>query len=377
MPMGFESHLRDGKSFHGGHISLTLKPFCGSSNTPLRQLCGALTCLSKRAPRSLGDLFGFYWQVTEQLFNDVKTKDSDPTPHLSSAITTLLSKLAAVKSGLLYESIIHNVKAIGSHFFGLSWHCHRKKSWQTVKRSGANGYCKDHENPNKARDLMSLYNSECTQSNATCGKYLEPLGISSGATFANNFAFTYLSWAAYLTDELYESLQGLLETLNAHTCKGCKHSCSHSSTSHCSCPSVVDCADVLPLLFSNGFNFHNAFWLKGMKKERNSYTQTAQTKRQCSAFATQLQSVINGEPLTKLLASIDDFLFLFRYYFLSNLSGFWTIYTGLILYTFFFLLDTLHLRSHLKLTASHVVPPLALLTSGHPVPVTKLTYIGQ
>ncbi|GIX62605.1 variant erythrocyte surface antigen-1 family protein [Babesia caballi] len=364
VPMGFKSDNLRTENKLGGHIVISLKPFCGSSTTPLRQLCGTLACLSKRAPRSLGDLFGFYWQVTGQLFNKLKTQDGKPT--LDNTITTLFQKLPTVKSGLLYESITANVKGIGHHFFGLSWHCHKKTGWQTVKRSGANGYCNDHQTSKKACDIMSLYDSECTQNSATCGKYLEPLGISSGATFADNYAFNYLSWAVYLTDELYESLQGFLETLNAHPCKNCTHDCSNGhSGSNCKCPSVVDCADVLPLLYSNGFSFKDAFSLK------------QQYKKQCSAFANQLQSVISGNPLSNLLTSIDDFLFLFRYYFLSNLSTFWTIYIGLILYTFFFLHDTLHLRSHLKLTSSHSVPPLALLTSGTHLPMTKLTYIGQ
>ncbi|GIX61933.1 variant erythrocyte surface antigen-1 family protein [Babesia caballi] len=380
VPMGFESHLRAG-SVQGGNISLTLKPFCGSHNTPLRQLCGTLTCLSQRAPRSLGDLFGFYWQVTGQLFNDVKTKNGDPSNDLSNAFTKLLLKLTAVKSGLLYEGLSTTVESIGSHFFGLSWHCHRKDDWKTVKRSGANGYCNDHSNSNKACDLMSLYDSECTGNNTTCGKYLEALGISSGATFADDYAFTYLSWAAYLTDDLYDSLQEFLDTFNGHACKGCTGCSNNHSASECQCASVVDCADVLPLLYSNGFNFKDAFSLKGMEwkdiKAKNEYKQTSETKRQCSAFANQLQSVISGNPLSNLLTSIDYFLFLFRYYFLSNLSAFWNIYMCLILYTLFFLLDTLHLRSHLKFTSSHMVPPLRLLTSGTHLPVTKLTYIGQ
>ncbi|GIX62782.1 variant erythrocyte surface antigen-1 family protein [Babesia caballi] len=376
--MGFDStKLRS--SGMGAHIKFALQSFCGSHNTPLRQLCGTLTCLSKRAPRSLGDLFGFYWQVTGQLFNDVKNKDKDPTSSLTGAITTLLSKLTTVRAGLLYESLSTTVESIGSHFFGLSWHCHRKNQWKTEMRTGP-GYCDDHSNSKKARDLMSLYDSECTQNSATCGKYLESLGISYGATFANNYAFMYLSWAAYFTDDLYESLQEFLEKLNIHACKGCKHNCSHTSASQCQCASVVDCADVLPLLYSNGFNFKDAFSLKGMEwqgQTKKTYTQTAASKRNCKAFADQLQSVIAGNPLSNLLTSIDYFLFLFRYYFLSNLSAFWTIYICLILYTFFFLLDTLHLRSHVKLTSSHTVPPLSLLTSGNPLPITKLTYIGK
>ncbi|GIX61089.1 variant erythrocyte surface antigen-1 family protein [Babesia caballi] len=380
VPMGFKSDQLRTENKLGGHIVISLKPFCGSSTTPLRQLCGTLTCLSKRAPRSLSDLFGFYWQVTGQLFNKLKTQDKTPT--LDNALSTLLQKLSTVGENLLYASLTENVKAIGRHFFGLSWHCHKKSGWQTVKRTGANGYCDDHSNSNKACDLMSLYDSECTQNSATCGKYLEPLGISYGATFADKYAFTYLSWATYLTDDLYESLQEFLDTFNGLKCASCKSNCSsHSSGSHgtsdgCKCRSVVECSDVLTHLYSNGFSFHNAYWLRGRDYTKGRWQENS-NKRTCANFHTQLQSVISGEPLSNLLTSIDRFLYLFRYYFLSNLSAFWIIYVCIILYTFFFLLDTLHLRLHLKLTSSHTVPPLALLTSGTPLPVTKLTYIGQ
>ncbi|GIX62253.1 extracellular matrix-binding ebh, putative [Babesia caballi] len=324
--MGFKSDQLRTENKLGAHILYALKPFCGSSTTPLRQLCGTLTCLSKRAPKSLGDLFGFYWQVTGQLFNDVKTKDSDPSSHLLRAIATLLSKLTTVESNLLYATLTANVKAIGSHFFGLSWHCHRKNSWRTDQRKNASQYCNDH-NSSTVCDLMSLYDSEC--SGTTCGKYLEPLGISSGATFANKDAYTYLSWAAYLTDDLYESFQDFLDTFNGQTCKGCNNGCSHSSASSstCQCPSVVDCANVLPHLYSSGFSFHNAFWLRGMTWEGNTWKKNQPNKRTCANFHSQLQSVLaENAPLAKLLESIDDFLFLFRYYFLGNLSGFWAIY---------------------------------------------------
>ncbi|GIX61138.1 variant erythrocyte surface antigen-1 family protein [Babesia caballi] len=379
VPMGFADNLRESsrQKVQGGHILNALKPFCGSHNTPLRQLCGTLTCLSKRAPRSLGDLFGFYWQVAGQLFNTLKNQDKEPT--LDTALPDLLQRLSTVQSNLLYGSLANTVKVIGRHFFGLSWHCHKKTGWQTVKRSGANGYCDDHSNSKKACDLMSLYDSECPKS--TCGKYLESLGISSGATFANNYAFTYLSWATYLTDELYESLHEFLDTLNAHPCKNCKHDCSNGhSGSNCKCPSVVDCADVLPHLYANGFNFKDAFTLKGMTWEgssSNKYTQTAAYKRTCAQFHSQLQSVISVNPLSNLLTSIDAFLYAIRWEFFSKLYAFWTIYICLILYTLFFLLDTLRIRSRLKLGTSHTVPPLALLTSGKSLPVTKLTYIGQ
>ncbi|GIX62039.1 variant erythrocyte surface antigen-1 family protein [Babesia caballi] len=378
VPMGFKSDQLRTENKMGGHIVISLKPFCGSSTTPLRQLCGTLTCLSKRAPRSLGDLFGFYWQVSGQLFNKLKTQDGKPT--LDTTLPTLLQKLSTVGENLLYDRLTDNVKVVGHHFFGLSWHCHKKSGWQTVERSSDGSYCTDHTSSKKACDLMSLYDSECTGEN--CGKYLEPLGISSGATFADKYAFTYLSWAVYLTDDLYESLQEFLDTFNGLKCAGCKSNCSsHSSGSHgsqssCHCRSVVECSDVLPHLYASGFSFHNAYWLRGRDYNRRQWDDNS-NKRSCANFHDQLQSVISGNPLSNLLTSIDAFLYAIRWEFFSKLSGFWNIYVCIILYTFFFLLDTLHLRSHLKFTASHMAPPLALLTSGKPLPITKLTFIAQ
>ncbi|GIX62551.1 variant erythrocyte surface antigen-1 family protein [Babesia caballi] len=380
VPMGFKpENFRDLST--GGHLMIALNFFCGKPNTPLPKLCHTLSCVTKRTPRTLSDVFGFTFHLTGQMFNKEKNANRDPNSYLPSILDSLILKLKNFKPNLLYESLTENAKTIGSALFGFSWHCHWKENALTKSRTGATHYCKDHT-ANKVCDLMSLYDSECP--NSTCGKYLEPLGVSSGATFADKYAFTYLSWALYLTDDIYESFQGFLDRFNSLTCKGCRNDSkctSHASGDHasqCKCPSIVQCADALTVLYEYGFHFHNAFWLKGWKWEANKRWEKNQpNKRTCETFASQLQSVISGEPLSNLLTSIDAFLFLFRYYFLGNLSAFWAIYICLILYTFFFLLDTLHLHSHLKLTSTHTVPPLSLLTSGNPLPVTKLTYITQ
>ncbi|GIX64789.1 uncharacterized protein BcabD6B2_42240 [Babesia caballi] len=351
VPMGFNPNdlrAESNANTQGSHISLALGSFCGGFNTPLRQLSEKLGCLTKRTPRTLGDMFGFTWHLNGQLFKQGNQGNIDG----AQWFTDLKDKLP----------------------FSYQLTSESGQKLKTFVGTGHSGH--------STADLSSLYSSGCKEKGNNCGPYLYPLTHSDGATFGKPapYASTYLSWVLYLTDELETGFQELLDTFNGHVCKGCKHNCSNGhSGSTCQCPSVVDCADVLPLLYRHGFRFLSAFRLKGMKNEGigKGYSQTAETKRQCSAFATQLQSVINGEPLTKLLESIDEFLYLFRHYFLSNLSTFWTIYTCLILYTFFFLLDTLHLRSHLKLTSSHTVPPLALLTSAKPLPIAKLTYIGQ
>ncbi|GIX61411.1 variant erythrocyte surface antigen-1 family protein [Babesia caballi] len=229
VPMGFNPNdlrAESNANTQGSHISVTLEAFCGGFNTPLRQLSEKLGCLTKRTPRSLGDLFGFTWHLNGQLSNTLS--DFNDAQWFSDLKVQLpFSYQLTSESGQKLKTFVGTM----------------------------------HTNSHKTADLYSLYNITCSGTN--CGPYLSPLTLSPDA------------------------------------------------------------------------------------------------------------------PLAKLLESIDSFLYLFRYYFLSNLSGFWSIYVCIILYTFFFLLDTLHLCSHLSLTSSHVVPALALLTSGKPLSITKLTYIGQ
>ncbi|GIX61809.1 variant erythrocyte surface antigen-1 family protein [Babesia caballi] len=350
VPMGFQAtHLRH-KAANGARVYLVLKPICGNFSSPLRQLCEKLGCLTKRTPRTLGDIFGFTWHIKGQLANT-----------FSSLQTAQWLK------GLIQHTPFSN-NLIQDH-------------GEKLKALAGSGHTASHN------DLTALHSSGCKEKDKTCGPYLSPLTLSDGATFgkAAPYASTYLSWMVYLTDDLQSQFQEMLDEFKNIDCSktGCRKSATggqkcdkaHSPGTHgtgsdaCSCDSVVHCGGVLPVLYRYGFTFGSTGTL--FREGGNS------NKRTCANFNSQLQSVIAGNPLTKLLTSIDNFLFLFRYYFLSNLSAFWSIYIGLIVYTFFFLLDTLHLRSHLKLTSSHTLPPLALLTSSTPLPVTKLTYIEK
>ncbi|GIX65022.1 variant erythrocyte surface antigen-1 family protein [Babesia caballi] len=349
-PMGFQiTHLRQNAA-NGARVYLVLKSICGNVSSPLRQLCLKLGCLTKRTPRSLGDLFGFTW-------------------HLKGQLSTTLNNITNaewLKNLAGYTPFTNNL--IEEH-------------GKNLKNFVGTGHTSHDSSP---MDLSSLHvlvqqnHSTCYGTGKTCGPYLSPLTLSNGATFGKTapYASTYLSWMVYLTDDLQSQFQEMLEEFRNIDCEvsGClsKQSCTshppgtHGTSAECKCESVVHCGGTLPLLYRHGFRYYSPAVLMGTS-----------TKRDCKVFADQLQSVISGEPLRDLFTSIDEFLYLFRYYFLGNLSTFWTIYTCLILYTFFFLLDTLHLRSHLKLTSSHILPPLALLTQGTPLPVTKLTYIGQ
>ncbi|GIX65640.1 variant erythrocyte surface antigen-1 family protein [Babesia caballi] len=390
VPMGFESHLRADGKYQGGHISPTLKGFCGSSNTPLCQLTETLTCLTKRTPRSLGDIFGFIWHLNGQLFKtrptlkDLAKKlvDAIGTPNNSKVpafIVDLLEKIGRASSGgpSTPSGLSRSLEAMAPTLpFLYQLFMAQETDFLPTKIYDLNGSA--HRNSHK--DLYSI--SACRNGpNDPCGQYLSPLCYSTGATFAPKHASSYLSWVLYLTDDMQSRFHELLNEFKNIDCSksGCggKPECSehHASGTHgnpsCQCPSVVQCGGVLPLLYRQGFRFNNALHLKNGSNKQGHH------KRTCEQFHSQLQNVINGDPLHRLLVAVDSLLYAIRWEFFSKLSTFWAIYLTLILYTFFFLLDTLRVRSHLKLTSSHMVPPLALLTTGKALPVTKLTYIGQ
>ncbi|GIX62163.1 variant erythrocyte surface antigen-1 family protein [Babesia caballi] len=337
--MGFEAkHFRAENTFKGSSIMYTLNYMCANGSSPFRKIFDYLLFLTKRTPRTLGDLFGFNWQ-----FDAVLTKEASQ----------------------------HSNQFFGYAFLGASLGNKVENNALIGALAKMNGSDKSHAS-NPTADLMSLYYPLC-KSHTSCGPYLNPITYTTGTIFSRNYASTYLSWVLYLADDFYDWLNELLERFDGLKCVSCGNHCnSHSARTHhgeegaCKCPSITQCADVLPLFYEYGFTMLDAKILKGR-----------QTKRTCNAFHTQLNNVINGDPLYKLLIAVDRFLYAIRWEFFSKLSGFWTIYIGLILYTFFFLLDTLHLRSHLKLASSHILPPLALLTSGKPLPITKLTYIGK
>ncbi|GIX65100.1 variant erythrocyte surface antigen-1 family protein [Babesia caballi] len=381
VPMGFKAEYLRETPGYGYHVFYPLLFYCSDHTRPLRLLSDKLHCIANYTPRSLGDMLGFYLHLTRQVFN-VRTE------RLSEYITNLLKTKQPQSRGslIIFESVENSIVELGSALHGVVRHCHNRQTSDPhgqIKHQDVSGqFCSHSKSPADLWSLLSgMDNNHAACRSAKCGAYMSPLTRSYGSTFGKSagFASTYLSWVSYLADDFKERLEGLLIDFTNITCNDCKTqnggecSCSKGQhgTSNCQCDSVVSCSGVLPLFYEHGFNFFNVKSLSG------KVGGVPQTKRNCAQFHSQLQSVISGHPLSNLLNTIDTFLFLFRYYFLSNLSAFWNIYMCLILYTFFFLLDTLHLRSHLKLTSSHTVPPLALLTQGTHLPVTKLTYIGQ
>ncbi|GIX64104.1 variant erythrocyte surface antigen-1 family protein [Babesia caballi] len=342
LKMGFETkHLRN--YGFGYHIYYALQLLCGEFSTPLRQLSEKLACLSKRNPRTLGDMFGFYLHLTSQLFPKGKI-DENATWHTTLVSTTPFSDWLTSE--------------------------YRNK----LKALIGNGHKSDHPS-----DLWSLYTPMCATKDS-CGPYLYPLTLSLGTAFAPQFSSNYLSCVIYLADDFYERLGELKQRFTALGCSiHCRYTngtcvnkprCHADDISGCKCQSIVFCSGVLPLLYENGFSFFSVKLLKGGKRGLDG------SKRVCLNFFRTLTNVLSeSAPLNSLITAINDFLYAIRWEFFSKLSAFWTIYICLILYTFFFHLDALKLLALPLKSSSHSIAPAALLTTGKPIPVTKLTYL--
>ncbi|GIX60621.1 variant erythrocyte surface antigen-1 family protein [Babesia caballi] len=425
VPMGFSGNLRtDTKP--GGNIYRSLEPFCGGSNTPLRQLCEKVGCLTKRTPRTLGDLFGFIWHLNGQLFSSrsvitsldqaiqsqpktleslfskfetvLKTLRPKPLPAPVTASQFGLSdSLKSIANSLPFWEYLFDHKladGLPGKLFDVTQHCHKVEANQYKHESAdptssiPNHNCSQH-----AADLWSLYHPVGSEPGGTntdpykacrdksCGGYLEPLILTYGATFASSFAPTYLSWMAYLTDDLHEWLSQMLDEFNTIDCENCNHSCTnekscHARSNQCACPSVVLCSGVLPLLYRYGFIFTDASLLNGWTYEIGiGWQKHDSTKRSCSKFSTQLSNVLaENAPLHNLLLAIDEFLYYVRFRFMSLVSSFWLCSLAILLYFIFYGIDVLHFKSHVHFPSSHKVPPIGLLTTGKAPALTKLTY---
>ncbi|GIX61422.1 variant erythrocyte surface antigen-1 family protein [Babesia caballi] len=364
VPMGFADKVR--RDLGGGaNIVYALTPFLGTSNNSLRQLSEKLSCLTKRTPRTLGDIFGFIWHLNGQLFknksptlgglidkfdkafglgnnlkqtfssdryavltkiwNAISQIRSKPQGQSSTATALSLESMAPAIPFLYQLFMAEDSNSLPVVLFDLKQQCHKVEVRPGSQRLSAtivvqHNAAAPHKCSTSPADLFSLQTSRCTKG-PNCGPYLYPLAHTTGSAFAPIHASSYLSWVLYLVDDLETELWVLRDELETITCK-------HSSLSHvsgCNCPSIVSCAGVLPLLYSNGFTFANAYSLKGGTEGRE------QTKRSCQQFHDQLTAVLANDentPLFKLLTTIDDFLYMFRMYFFYNLSSFWILYTS-------------------------------------------------
>ncbi|GIX61417.1 variant erythrocyte surface antigen-1 family protein [Babesia caballi] len=289
VPMGFDGTLTKDPNATGWYIYYLLEHFCSGPKTPLRQLCEKLGCLTKRTPRTLGDLFGFLWHLNGQLFHSTRpTRDilarklvnaigeNNKSKTIPQFLFDILKKAALPSSfsgpsanvlSRSFETMAPTIPFLYQLFMG-----DPKDFLPTVLfdlKGTTHKGIPSHTGPHN--NLYSLQNPGCSEPN--CGTYMSPLCYSNGSAFAPKHASSYFSWVVYLVDDLETGLRDMLDEFTNIDCKksGChEQKCQGehgpgqhgSSDAQCQCESVVQCGGVLPILYSNGFNFASAGFLK-------------------------------------------------------------------------------------------------------------------
>ncbi|GIX62282.1 uncharacterized protein BcabD6B2_17170 [Babesia caballi] len=242
VPMGFKNHTRQ-ESVGGYDIFYVVKPFCERPTSPLRQLSEKLGCLTKRTPRTLGDLFGFIWHLNGQLFKTRPTPKrlaamlvkaletnshkvpqflleiltglagSAPQSHSSPSVLSRSFETMAPAIPFLYRLFMaEDFNSLPGTLFDLNQHCHEKENKSDAIVGGQKPRTitvlnhKSGECTTSPNDLWSIFQPVAlkpsqpgdTDTHAACrgkdcGGYLYPLTSAHGTTFAPKHASAYLT----------------------------------------------------------------------------------------------------------------------------------------------------------------------------------------
>ncbi|GBE62861.1 ribosome binding protein [Babesia ovata] len=300
--MGFrEKDLPESKQT-GKSISTILTPSCGGED-PLLTLASYLNCLTRRTPRTTGELVSFFHNFGNEL-------------HLPS------SKLSSLGSALS-----------SPHYDCPDWDFLGEEDLQVIREargSATHNSIHDHDkdHPETLSTLLG-----CEVNNVHCSPHCSPITYRAYALYSSSFAHHYLSWTVHLPDRLHESLLRLhydLEKLQCHAAKP-----------------LNQCDKAMPLLYSHGFTPPDG---------------ALQPSLTCSDVITKLEEVVAGEPIAGLMTAMDTFLYNIRMPFLFAIIALWLIATLYIAHTMLYRMDVLRIRSHLLTTrASHLIDVKALL----------------
>ncbi|GBE61969.1 Ribosome-binding protein 1 [Babesia ovata] len=301
--MGFEAEDLPASQQTGKHISTILTPTCGGED-PLLTLSSYLNCLTRRTPRTTGELVSFF----HNFGNSLHDAPSD------------LSKLGSALSK--------------PHRHCPDWDSLAADDLQTIKyaRGSAtpNSIHRDNDHPNTLSTLLG-----CGIDDSKCSQLMKPITYRAYAVYSPSFVHAYLSWAVHLADRLWESLTKLhcdLEELQCHAAKP---------------KPLHQCDKALPLLYTHGLTPPDG---------------TLQPSLTCSQFIAKLEAVVAGQPIASLMTAMDLFLYGIREPFLFTIVTLWLTATLYIAHSLLYRMDVMHIRSHLLTTrASHLIDVKALL----------------
>ncbi|GBE61948.1 Ribosome-binding protein 1 [Babesia ovata] len=300
--MGFKDEDLPASHETGKHISTILSPSCGGDD-PLLTLSSYLNCLTRRTPRTTGELVSFFHNFGSALHRSPSQLSrlgsalSKPHPHCPDWDHLEADDLKVIKDA-------------------------RGSDASTVNHD------KDQGHPKTLSTLLS-----CGIDNAKCPQLMMPITYRAYALYSPSFAHTYLSWTVYLADRLWESLLRLQDDLEDLQCSDDKS--LHQSTK------------ALPLLYTHGFTPPDG---------------TLPPSLSCSEVINKLEEVVSGHPIANLMTAMDTFLYRVREPFLFTIISLWSVAFLLLFHTMLYRIDVLRIRSHLLTTrASHLIDVKALL----------------
>ncbi|GBE60984.1 ribosome binding protein [Babesia ovata] len=304
--MGFRpDHLRE-ESKHGFYIYNILTGVCYNNGDPLDKLCKYLVCLTRRTPRTTGELVSFFHHFGNGLHY---------------AFSGSLSKLGSALSS--------------QHEYCPDWDRLKDADLRAVQSIRGSAPPKSIHNHDKdhPKTLSTLFG--CGITNFNCRQHLLPITYRAYALYSASFVHHYLSWAVHLADRLWESLLRLqydLEELHRHDNKP---------------KPLHQCDRAMPLLYRHGITPPDG---------------TLQSSLTCSELITKLEEVVAGQPIADLMTAMDTFLYRVRLPFLYTVLALWLTATLYIAHSLLYRLDVLRIRSHLLTAkASHLIDVKALL----------------
>ncbi|GBE62936.1 hypothetical protein, conserved [Babesia ovata] len=336
-PMGFtDISIKASHTKEGEYLQKVLEKFCGKAESPLTKLCSQLNCLLPTAPKTLGDMFSFYYNFLRDWNRN--------TPHRKGAFEEAISKANFKRP---YEDL-------NAHFIFGGSHPHKQAN----------------------ADLVSLVCSSATR--GKCGPYLHALNTDISSMYSKEHGGKYLSWIVYSTETFYNLLHQLYDDC-CSTCGGDKPKCriakcpqncsvggkSATSPHDASCNSIAKCSHTRPIMYKFGFVHENVAKLAGET-----------TKRTCTDFCHVLKKVIGeGCALVKLIEDIDKYIWAIREKFSYLLLALWSLSLLYLLHIAVVRLDVLKIRSHLKSPASHRIAAQSLLAAARINSLSKLAYL--
>ncbi|GBE63130.1 hypothetical protein, conserved [Babesia ovata] len=363
-PMGFAgiaglaSHRRTGQ-----FLMEVLGDFCGNQKSPLTKICSLFNCVLPSPPKSLSDMFGFYYSLLSEW--NKNGKDKNRVQHRETAFTKAVS-------GADFDNPDTKLDITG------------------MFKSRNHGIPKpaDQTSTHLTGDLYALVNCTGNKSHTPshpCGPYLRPLCSDICTMFSEKHANKYVSWIVFLTESFYDLLKKLLEDCEktcgaeATRCKigKCSKECATNKnplqpSSHHGdkCKSIVECNYIRPTFYKYGFIHQSVSSLSGVAGEEG--------KRTCADFCAILKIVTEEKKtLHKIVfEKITGFLWAIREKFFWTLLALWSLSLLYLLHIAVVRLDVLRIRSHLRSPSSHRIAAQSLLAAARIKALANVKYFS-